>query len=65
MRLAVPGSHGIAPEHKDVGAASPCSLRDPYLAVVIYKEKTERGLTRDMIYTSLSLAWWWLQSDSN
>ena len=38
----MPGSHGIAPEHKDVGTALPCSLRDPYLAVVIYKEKTEK-----------------------
>ncbi len=43
MGRAMPGSHGIAPEHKEVGAASPCPLRDPYLAVVIYKEKTERG----------------------
>ena len=37
---------GLAPEHKDVGAAPPCSLRDPYLAVVIYKEKTEREQAR-------------------
>ena len=28
---------------KGVGAAPPDPLRDPYLAVVIYKEKTESG----------------------